>query len=221
MTATYLHFTRKLMRWSTPRQQTLSWSLNHVSLLRSTHPVGAALIHLHPLCALFTFESLSTLNCFEMHQLWGKYISHNNKVNIGSSGTHDAWVVYPWFSAPDPVCLLFSSKLRAFTFLPSTNYFFKGGCRQTQPGWLFLTINILKATIVHFSWDFIRHPQRLNRQTEGEGEKDGTRAKGGKDASKGTEWGRKVEEKEKVSDDIEKPKQRESEMAKSKKRREM
>lgn len=32
--------------------------------------------------------------------------------------------------------------------------------------------------------------------------------KGGKDASKGTEWGRKVEEKEKVSDDIEKPKQR-------------
>lgn len=67
-----------------------------------------------------------TFNCFELHQLCGKHISHN-KVNIGSSGTHDAWVVYPWFCAPDPVCLLFSSKLRAFTVLPSTNYFFKVG----------------------------------------------------------------------------------------------
>lgn len=67
-----------------------------------------------------------TFNCFELHQLCGKHISHN-KVNIGSSGTHDAWVVYPWFCAPDPVCLLCSSKLRAFTVLPSTNYFFKVG----------------------------------------------------------------------------------------------
>lgn len=67
-----------------------------------------------------------TFNCFELHQLCGKHISHN-KVNTGSSGTHDAWVVYPWFCAPDPVCLLFSSKLRAFTVLPSTNYFFKVG----------------------------------------------------------------------------------------------
>lgn len=132
-------------------------------------------------------------------------------INIGSSGTHDAWVVYPWFCAPDPVCLLFSSKLRAFTVLPSTNYFFKEGrgvwgraCRQTQPGWLFLSINILKATIVHFSRDFIRHPQRLNRQSEGEGEKGGTRVQGGEDESEGMEWGRKVEDQEKVGDDTEK-----------------
>lgn len=114
------------------------------------------------------FNLSSVLNCSELHQLCSNNISHK-KVNIGSSSTHDAWVVYPWFCAPVPVCLLFSSKLRAFTVLPSTNYFFKEGgwgraCRQTQPGWLFLSINILKATIVHFSRDFIRHPQRLNKQ---------------------------------------------------------
>lgn len=56
--------------------------------------------------------------------------------------------------------------------------------RQTQPGWLFLSINILKATIVHFSRDFIRHPQRLNRQSEGKGEKGGTRVGGSGGAGK-------------------------------------
>lgn len=142
-----------------------------------------------------------TFNCFELHQLCGKHISHN-KVNIGSSGTHDAWVVYPWFCAPDPVCLLFSSKLRAFTVLPSTNYFFKVGgggggraCRQTQPGWLFLSINILKATIVHFSRDFIRHPQRLNKQSEGGRRKRVEQERRGeKIREKGNGLGRKVED---------------------------
>lgn len=61
-------------------------------------------------------------------------------------------------------------------------------CRQTQPGWLFLSINILKATIVHFSRDFIRHLQRLNKQSGGK-EKEKRVEQGREDERKGTEWG--------------------------------
>ncbi len=157
---------------------TIQFCLNKYSLL-------FAWIFSHISSLLIVCLSLSVLNCFELHQLCVKHISHN-KVNIGSGGTHDAYVVYPWFCAPDPVCLLFSSQLRAFTVPSSTNYFFKEGgwgraCRQTHTGWLFLSINILKATIVHFSRDFIKHPQRLNTQSVGE---EGRR-KGWKKSKKG------------------------------------
>lgn len=56
-----------------PAQQTLS------GCAHPAHPVGAAVEHLPSLCTIFTVYSFSKLNCFELHQLCGKYISHNNK----------------------------------------------------------------------------------------------------------------------------------------------
>lgn len=98
----------------------------------------------HYITAIELYTTTSSVTLYSSLCESSNHISLN-KVNIGNSGAHAAAaavVVYPWLCAPVPVCLLFSSKLGAFTLtvLSSTNYFFKERgvgrrpCRQTQPG---------------------------------------------------------------------------------------
>lgn len=113
------HLSRNLLRWS--KHLTSDFCFTHPGRSTQIHPHCYSRFS-HPRCQ----RVLSCISCAVSILVI--------IINIGSGGTHDAWVVYPWFCNPDPVFLLFSSKLSALTVLPSTNYFFKDGGKWVGEG---------------------------------------------------------------------------------------